>query len=293
MASSARGRRMRTQDAALGTAVFLAAAPGVVAGAVPWLLTGWRTGASLWAPLRWLGGAVVAVGASVLVAAFVRFVVEGRGTPAPIAPTEELVVGGLYRHVRNPMYVAVVAVILGQALPLGWGGWGLRPSAGTGNRHWPDSSAPATRITAPPCRHGGPACAPGGRSPSCDRVVVDPYTPEAMTLRLANVTFDCDDVLKVAEFWSAALGRSLDPDASEFFASIGLTDDDSPNWFFAKVPEAKVAKNRVHVDLAADDREAEIARLVDLGATRGQDHDEWGHSWTVMADPEGNEFCVS
>ena len=119
MASSARGRRLRTQDAALGTAVFLAAAPGVVAGAAPWLLTGWRTGATLWAPLRWLGGAVVAVGASVLVAAFVRFVVEGRGTPAPIAPTEELVVGGLYRHVRNPMYVAVVAVILGQALLLG------------------------------------------------------------------------------------------------------------------------------------------------------------------------------
>ena len=113
-----------------------------------------------------------------------------------------------------------------------------------------------------------------------------------MALRLANVTFDCDDVLRVAEFWSAALGRPLDPEASEFFASIGLTDDDSPNWFFAKVPEAKVAKNRVHVDLATDDREAEIARLVDLGATRGQDHDEWGHSWTVMADPEGNEFCV-
>jgi hypothetical protein len=52
-------------------------------------------------------------------------------------------------------------------------------------------------------------------------------------------------------------------------------------------------KNRVHVDLVADDREKEIARLVALGATRGADHDEYGHSWTVMADPESNDFCVA
>jgi predicted enzyme related to lactoylglutathione lyase len=114
-----------------------------------------------------------------------------------------------------------------------------------------------------------------------------------MSLDLANITFDCNDVLRVSGFWSAAFDRPLDPDPSEFFASIGTTDAQSPNWFFAKVPESKTVKNRVHVDLAADDREAEIARLVDLGATRGRDYDEWGHSWTVMADPEDNEFCVS
>lgn len=113
-----------------------------------------------------------------------------------------------------------------------------------------------------------------------------------MSLDLANVTFDCDDVLRVSGFWSAALDRPLDPDPNEFFASIGITDAQSPNWFFAKVPESKTVKNRVHVDLAADDRKAELARLVDLGATRGRDYDEWGHSWTVMADPEGNEFCL-
>jgi protein-S-isoprenylcysteine O-methyltransferase Ste14 len=63
--------------------------------------------------------ALIVTGIVVLLQAFVRFVSEGRGTPAPVAPTERLVVGGLYRYVRNPMYVAVLAVIVGQALLLG------------------------------------------------------------------------------------------------------------------------------------------------------------------------------
>jgi protein-S-isoprenylcysteine O-methyltransferase Ste14 len=109
---------MRKVQATLGTAAFLAAAPGVVAGLVPWVLTGWRQGESLWSPLRVAGAALVGVGAAVLLVAFARFVVEGLGTPAPLAPTERLVVGGLYRYVRNPMYLAVVAVIAGQALVL-------------------------------------------------------------------------------------------------------------------------------------------------------------------------------
>ena len=110
----ARARRR----AAAGTAAFLLLAPGVVAGLVPWLLTGWSAeGGSL--PVRILGGVLVVAGAAVLLAAFVRFVVEGRGTPAPVAPTERLVVGGAYRFVRNPMYLAVGAAIVGQALLLG------------------------------------------------------------------------------------------------------------------------------------------------------------------------------
>jgi protein-S-isoprenylcysteine O-methyltransferase Ste14 len=64
---------------------------------------------------------VLVVSVAVLVQAFARFVLEGRGTPAPVAPTERLVVGGLYRYVRNPMYVAVVGAIVGQALLLGRG----------------------------------------------------------------------------------------------------------------------------------------------------------------------------
>jgi protein-S-isoprenylcysteine O-methyltransferase Ste14 len=107
--------------AAIGTSVFFAAAPGVVAGVVPWLLTGWdvATPTDHWAVARILGGLLVAGSTAVLVSAFVRFAREGLGTPAPVAPTQHLVVGGLYRYVRNPMYLAVVGAITGQALLLG------------------------------------------------------------------------------------------------------------------------------------------------------------------------------
>jgi protein-S-isoprenylcysteine O-methyltransferase Ste14 len=104
--------------AAAGSLLFLLVAPGVAAGLVPWLLTGWDstdppTAAKL------LGGVLIVAGASVLVSAFARFVVEGIGTPAPVAPPSQLVVGGLYRYVRNPMYLAVTTTIVGQALQLG------------------------------------------------------------------------------------------------------------------------------------------------------------------------------
>ena len=93
-------------------------APGVAAGLVPWLLTGWRVESSP-VILRVLGGLMIALGAAFLLHAFYRFVVEGLGTPAPVAPPERLVVGGVYRHVRNPMYLAVTSCIVGQALLLG------------------------------------------------------------------------------------------------------------------------------------------------------------------------------
>jgi hypothetical protein len=114
-----------------------------------------------------------------------------------------------------------------------------------------------------------------------------------MTLRLGNVTFDCADTLRVAGFWSAALDRPIDDEPSDGFASIGRTDESQPAWFFIQVPEGKAVKNRVHVDLHADDREAEVVRLVGLGARRQSDHDEWGAVWTTLSDPEGNEFCVA
>jgi len=104
--------------AALGSAVFFLVAPSVVAGLVPWLLTDWDAG-DTWLPLQVAGAALVLAGTAALVYSFVRFVTEGHGTPAPVAPTERLVVGGLYRYVRNPMYVALLAVIAGQALLLG------------------------------------------------------------------------------------------------------------------------------------------------------------------------------
>ena len=109
---------MTRTRAAAGTLVFLVVAPGVVAGLVPWLLTGWDSAEPPW-PLRVAGGLLVVAGVVVLLQAFARFVTEGLGTPAPVAPTERLVVGGLYRHVRNPMYLAVAATIVGQAVLLG------------------------------------------------------------------------------------------------------------------------------------------------------------------------------
>jgi protein-S-isoprenylcysteine O-methyltransferase Ste14 len=114
---------MRRSRAAAGSAVFFVLAPCTVAGAIPWTLTGWRSG---WSAPGWvvvigvaIGGSVLAAGTVVLVSTFARFVIEGAGTPAPVAPTAQLVVGGLYRYVRNPMYLAVLATILGQALILG------------------------------------------------------------------------------------------------------------------------------------------------------------------------------
>jgi protein-S-isoprenylcysteine O-methyltransferase Ste14 len=112
---------MRKWTAAVGSAAFFLAAPGVVAGLVPWMLTGWRVREPVLylAFGRVLGAALLAAGLVALIQAFWRFVVEGLGTPAPVAAPDRLVVGGPYRHVRNPMYVAVLAVIIGQSLLLG------------------------------------------------------------------------------------------------------------------------------------------------------------------------------
>lgn len=107
---------MRKPSAIAGSAVFFVLAPGVVAGLVPWWLTE-RYGLPLapW-PLVTTGAVLIGASLAVLLHAFARFALEGTGTPAPVAPTDKLVVGGVYRYVRNPMYVAVISVILGQAL---------------------------------------------------------------------------------------------------------------------------------------------------------------------------------
>jgi protein-S-isoprenylcysteine O-methyltransferase Ste14 len=100
------------------TGVFLFIAPGTVAVYVPWLITHWRVAPPFLGlePTRWLGVALIAAGLVVVVDAMARFAWQGLGTPAPILPPQRLVVSGFYRHVRNPMYVAVVALTLGQAL---------------------------------------------------------------------------------------------------------------------------------------------------------------------------------
>ena len=112
---------MRKSSAALGSAIFFLVAPATVAGFIPWWITGWRMTEAAFNGIayRSVGASLILVGAAVLVHAFVRFVVEGLGTPAPIVPTARLVVGGAYRYVRNPMYLAVMLVVIGQALVLG------------------------------------------------------------------------------------------------------------------------------------------------------------------------------
>lgn len=109
--------RERRRRAAVGTAVFTALLPGAVVGLVPWLLSGWRLAPSPW--LRVLGALGIAAALPVFVSFLVRFVREGIGTPAPILPTERLVVGGPFERVRNPGYLSVVALVLGQAALFG------------------------------------------------------------------------------------------------------------------------------------------------------------------------------
>jgi len=112
---------IRLAFAVLGTAAFLVLAPGVVAGLVPWWISRWqfRTPFPGYFPLRGIGVLLIAAGTFVLLDSFARFALQGLGTPAPVFPTKHLVVKGFYRYVRNPMYVAVVSVILGQALLFG------------------------------------------------------------------------------------------------------------------------------------------------------------------------------
>lgn len=105
----------------IGSLIFFVIAPGTVAGYVPWRLSLWRLQSALlgWNGLRGFGVILIAGGVAALLDCFARFAIQGRGTPAPVMPTERVVVSGLYRYVQNPMYLAVVSAIVGQGLLLG------------------------------------------------------------------------------------------------------------------------------------------------------------------------------
>ncbi len=110
---------MTKRGAAVGSLIFFVLQPGVMGGLIPfWLTGGWESsGPPL--VLKLVGVLLLAAGLGFLLHTVIRFAVEGLGTPSPVAPTRNLVVGGVYRYLRNPMYVAVIAVILGQAAILG------------------------------------------------------------------------------------------------------------------------------------------------------------------------------
>ncbi|OLF08492.1 glyoxalase [Actinophytocola xinjiangensis] len=112
-----------------------------------------------------------------------------------------------------------------------------------------------------------------------------------MNLNLGGVTIDCADPRTLAGFWTRALGLEVAFDAEGEYIQLG-GGDGRPMVALQRVAESKTVKNRVHLDLATDDREGEVARLVGLGASRGADHAVPGLEWTVLTDPEGNEFCV-
>ena len=114
-----------------------------------------------------------------------------------------------------------------------------------------------------------------------------------MSSLVQNIAFDCADPYALATFWSKVLGAPLSPDDFAGDPEASISQPGQPTLFFCKVPEQKVVKNRVHVCLRPDDQEAEVDRLLGLGATLVDDRrglDDGG--WVVLADPEANEFCV-
>ena len=121
MSPDGEGEARRRRRAALGTVVFVALVPGTVVGWAPYAITGWELEPPLLGleATRWLGVAGIAASLPVFVDFCVRFVLDGLGTPAPVAEPERLVVSGAFRYVRNPGYVAVVGTLVGQALLFG------------------------------------------------------------------------------------------------------------------------------------------------------------------------------
>jgi hypothetical protein len=117
-----------------------------------------------------------------------------------------------------------------------------------------------------------------------------------MTLRLQNISFDCLDPESLAAFWAEALGwriTSVETEEVVLEPPAGSPEEGVvPDILFLLVPEGRVVKNRLHLDLRPSDQDAEVERLTGLGATHvdiGQTPD---NTWVVLGDPEGNEFCV-
>ena len=108
-------------------------------------------------------------------------------------------------------------------------------------------------------------------------------------MRIFNITFDCANAEKVAGFWAELLGRSLAPGSGEHYAFL----PGEPNLLFLRVPEGRVAKNRVHLDLDVDDLDDARRRVESLGATFVHEKDEYGVHWLTFQDPEQNEFCIA
>jgi len=116
-----------------------------------------------------------------------------------------------------------------------------------------------------------------------------------MTKFRTGLVLDCDDPEALAPFWAAALQYNVVGGAGNYWLVAPEEESSGPQLLLQKVPEAKGAKNRMHIDIHVDDIDAEATRLEALGATRlepGPARAEFSSHWHLMADPEGNEFCV-
>lgn len=110
---------------------------------------------------------------------------------------------------------------------------------------------------------------------------------------MGGIVIDCAEPRALAEFWTRALDLEIAFDAEGHFLQLrSRAAPDRPYLALQKVPEPKAGKNRLHIDLATDDRAGEVHRLVTLGATETETHEMPGLTWTVLRDPAGNEFCV-
>ncbi len=107
-----------------------------------------------------------------------------------------------------------------------------------------------------------------------------------------QINLDCVDLERMVAFYAAVFGYVRKGTVGSTYASAVPRDGDGPKLVFQRVPEAKAVKNRMHLDVIVDDIEAEAARYVDLGATRVEKISEYGCTWIVMLDPEGNELCL-
>ena len=107
-----------------------------------------------------------------------------------------------------------------------------------------------------------------------------------------ELTLDCNDLETLAVFWAAALHYRRGLPEFEGYVALEPTTGDGIPLTLQRVPEPKQAKNRLHLDLLVDDVDAEVDRLLRLGARRLENHTAYGTHWSVLADPESNEFCV-
>jgi predicted enzyme related to lactoylglutathione lyase len=113
-----------------------------------------------------------------------------------------------------------------------------------------------------------------------------------MSITLEHVVFDCTNAAELAGFWAGVLKSTVDAEGNEFFATVNKGGDGAA-LMFIQVPEQRVGKNRLHVDLASTDWAAEVDRIVGLGAKRVGEFTEFGTHWITLADPEGNVFDLA